>query len=120
MNPAELFGLTARLTQYAENLAVEGNLVNAARKRVGRIQHLIWSGCNADCPWRSALSYTLLCTGLVPKPRLCIRRHRYVDFDFAQELPVGVEDLNATIPAIGDIDVSLGVGGDTVRRVEHS
>ena len=66
------------------------------------------------------MSYTLLRTGLIAKPRLCIRGHRYIDFDFAQELAIGVEHLDAAISTIRNIDVALGVGRDTVRCVEQT
>ena len=49
------------------------------------------------------------CTGVI---------ERHVDGDLAEEFAVAVEDLDAAVAAVGDVDVSLGVGGDAVRRVE--
>ena len=43
---------------------------------------------------------------------------RHVDRELAEELSVGVEHLNATIRAIGDVDVALRVVGDGVQDVE--
>ena len=53
MNPAELSELLAGLAENAENFSIERKFVNAARKRIGSIEDLIWSRRDAKGPRRS-------------------------------------------------------------------
>ena len=41
-----------------------------------------------------------------------------VDGDLAEKFSVGLEDLDAAIAAVGDVDIILRVDGDAVRGVE--
>src|SRR3954451_23852895 len=52
VDPAELLGLLARAAEPAEHgaLAVERDLVDAAREGVGDIRHLVGAGGDADRP----------------------------------------------------------------------
>ena len=56
--------------------------------------------------------------GHIADSRPRIGRHGNVDGELAQKIAFAVENLNAAVAAVGDIDVALGVGGDAVRRVE--
>src|ERR1019366_3702971 len=121
VNPAEFFRLAASAAKYAQNFSFERHLVNAARKSVGRVEILRRTGRDADCPrcaglHGAGLVFTL--RGFSAHPRLRVCGYRHVDFDFADESSVGIEDLNAPVAAIRDVDIAPGIGGDAVRRVE--
>jgi len=53
-------------------------------------------------------------------PRLNSRWHRNVDGDFALELAIRVEHLDAAVAAIAYVDVALGVRRDGVGQIEFS
>src|SRR5262245_50176756 len=132
VNPSKLLGLMAGLAEIAEQLAIERQLVNAARERVGEIDVLRWTAGNADgpgrarrhrsCAWSRIGSQQLLDVRRRTHPRLRIRRDgrlSHVDFDLADELVrLRIDNLDAAIATIGDVDVALGVVGDRVRRVQ--
>ena len=42
----------------------------------------------------------------------------HVDVDLAQKFAISIEDLDATVAAISDIQVACIIGGNTVRRIE--
>jgi hypothetical protein len=48
---------------------------------------------------------------MLAHPRLSIGRYRDINFDFAEKRTGGVEDLNAAIAAVGNIDVAGVIGG---------
>ena len=122
VDPAELLELAARRADHAEHLAVERQLVDAARDRRRR--------CRAPGSGRGVMQIAHGAPGAkVPERRVRDRRvlpitgriavvERHVDGDRAQELAVAVEDLDAAVEAVGDVDVALRIGGDAVRRVE--
>src|SRR5262249_34439399 len=106
-------------TQDTQDLSIERELVNAAGKRVGGIQHLIGSWRNTYGPWRSRmLTPNCFLRGDGSHPRLGARRNGNIQFDLAQEFSIRIEDLNAEVAAIGNIDVALRVCSNTVGRVE--
>ena len=47
-------------------------------------------------------------------------RKRHVDFDLAREYAIGSEHLNADIPAVRYLNVTLRIGSDAVWRTELS
>ncbi len=47
-----------------------------------------------------------------------VRGDGRVDRDLAQEFSFGVEDLNAAIAAVGDVNVVMRIDADVVRSVE--
>src|SRR5215813_1327772 len=48
-----------------------------------------------------------------------VGRHRHAGHaDRSEERAVGIEDLDAAVAAVGDVDVAARIGRDTVRRVE--
>src|ERR1700689_2857052 len=53
MDPAELLELLAGAAEHAQNLAVEAELVDAAGKSVGDIEHLVWRRRDAQRPRRA-------------------------------------------------------------------
>src|SRR5262249_58466100 len=102
-------------------LAVETELIDAARPGVGAVEHLVWPRRDADGPWRARRERAGLDLRLardIADRRFGIRRHRHIDYDLAQEVTVVVEHLDAVIAAIGDIDIAIGVGRDRVRGGE--
>ncbi|OIQ64378.1 hypothetical protein GALL_540710 [mine drainage metagenome] len=121
MNPAELFQLLAGLSKHAEHLALEAQLVDPSGPCVRTVKHLVRRRRDADRPGRARRK------GAVGDHRLvgnladrwpCIRRHRHVDGELAQEFSVLVEHLNPVVAAIGDVDVIVGIGRDRVRGIE--
>src|SRR5262249_58496562 len=116
----------AGLSQYAQHLAVECELVDAARMRIGAVEHLLpvlTRRGDAQCPWGAwaegaALRRTLRKVGLVADRGFGVGVVRHVDFDDVEELAVAVKDLDTPVEAVADIDVALGVGGDRVHRIE--
>ena len=55
---------------------------------------------------------------LVADDLIRIGRHRRIDRHLAQELAIAVEDLDAAVAAVGNIDVSGGVRRDAMCRAE--
>ena len=51
VNPAKLLELLASFAEHAQHLAVEAQLVDSPRKRVGGVEQLIGSRRDADSPW---------------------------------------------------------------------
>lgn len=121
MNPAELLQLLAGLTQHAEQLSFERQFVDAPRKRIGTVQHLIRTGRNADRPrgaWCKRAGGYRGFIGNVADRGLSAGRDRYVDRELPLEITLAVENLNATIAAIGNIHEAFGIDSDTVRRMK--
>src|SRR5450631_1290252 len=50
MDPPELLELLARFAEHAEHLAVEAQLVDAARKRIRAVEHLVGGRGDAERP----------------------------------------------------------------------
>ena len=125
MDPSKLLELLARFAEHAEDLAVEGELIDAPRVRVRGVQHLTRTGRDVNRPRR---------TRRLGKPRArCFElrkvRNRsdrgyrgriegHIDFDLSQQPALAVEHLDAPIATVRDVDVALRIGGDAVRRIE--
>src|SRR5205807_4543435 len=73
---------------------------------------------NADGPGRAWRHGSSCLCGLVADGRAGIRINRHVDGHLAEKLPFPLEDLDATVASVGYVNVSLGIDGDAVRRVE--
>src|ERR1700693_5657719 len=50
VDPAELFEFLARLAEPAQDFSVQAEFVDAARKGIGGVEYLIWSGSDANGP----------------------------------------------------------------------
>src|SRR5258706_6591323 len=120
MNPAELLQLLARLPEHAEDLSVEAELVQPPRVGIGGEQDLVRAGRDAKRPRSAGSEGALLRVRirLVADRGASVAVERNVDRDGAQEVAVAVEHLDAPVEAIGDVDVSLRIGGDVVGRIE--
>src|SRR5438874_11172450 len=110
----------SRLAENAQDLAVERQLIYTAWKSVRRIQVLGGTGRDADRPRSAALGGSGFGSRLIAHPRMGVRRNRNIDFDFAEKTSVGIEDLDPSITAIGNVNVSLCVRCDAVRCAELS
>ena len=115
MNPVELPELPARFAQPAENLAVQRQLVDAARLFVRREQVLRLAARDAQRPGRGVV-------GLV-RPRIAQHRlprlvERHVEQDGLDVVAVRVELLDAAVRAVGDVDEALAVDLQAVRQAE--
>src|SRR5205823_9713558 len=120
VDPAELLRLLAGFAEHSQHGAVQRQLVDPPRKRVGDVQILRRSGRDADRPRRARRhrAARLRRIGRRADRRTRAGRYRHRDLDLAQELAVAVEDLHAAVAAIADVDVSLRVRRDGVRGVE--
>src|SRR3989442_5492200 len=113
MQPIELFRAAAGLAEHAENLAVEGELVQSAGLIVDGEQILSWAiSRDTERPrWRSIRRVRI---------RIAERRMPFlvigdVEPDELLEVPVGIENLNPPIAAVGHVDVPLPVDLHVVR-----
>jgi hypothetical protein len=118
VDPAEVAGLLAGLAEPAEELAVEAEFVDAAGEGVGGEEDLIGRRSNADGPGSAWRHGTCCLRGAIADGGTRVGADGEVDRDLAQEFSVGVEDLNAAIAAVGDVDVVVRVDADVVGRVE--
>src|SRR5580692_4191152 len=109
VDPAELLELLAGAAEHAQNLAVEAQLVDAARKSVGDIEHLVRRWRDAQRPRRAgrhgaAVLQIISQVRLVADRRLRVRLRWNVDGHDAQQLAVAVEHLDAAVAAVGNED----------------
>src|SRR5579863_5279958 len=123
VHPAEFLELLAGTPEQPKHLAVKRELVDAAWKGVRDVKHLVRGRGDAQGPRRAG---RLGATGLqivgqvrlVADGRLGVRRRRNVDADCALIFAVDVEDLDAAVIAIGDIDCAARVGDNVMQRAE--
>ena len=118
MNPAELARLFTGFAEYAENLAIESELVDAAGERVRGIQNLIGSGGDADGPGGPRRHRASGGGGFVADGGTSVGWRGHVDGELAEEFSGGVENLDAAVAAVGNINIVLHVDGNAVWRVE--
>ena len=119
MHPAELTGLLAGVTEGAQHLAVEGELVDASGHGVRAVEILRGPRRDADRPRRPGGREGV---GIGARHRaehhVRLLQVRHVDRDDAEQRPPRVEHLDAPVRAVPDVDVALGIAGDGVQRVE--
>src|SRR6266403_1064157 len=118
VNPAELAELLAGLAENAENFSVEAELVDAAGESVRGEEDLVGAGRNTESPRSAGGHGSGVGSGLVADCGAGGGGNGNVNGDLAEEFSVGVEDLDAAVAAVGDVDIVLRVGGDAVRSVE--
>src|SRR5690348_14899928 len=94
MYPSELLQLLARLAESSQDIAIQVHLVDSTLVGVGGVEHLVRPGRDADSPGSADVRKVL------------------------EEIAVTVENLDAVVLTVPDIDVALGVGGNGVNRVE--
>ena len=107
MRPIELFRAAAGLAEHAENLAVEGELVQSTGLIVDGEQILSWAiSRDTERPrWRSIRRVRI---------RIAQRRMPFlvigdVEPDELLEAAIRIENLNASIAAVGHVDVALAI-----------
>src|SRR5712692_457454 len=118
MDPAELTRLFARLAENSENLAVESQLVDAAGKSIRGIKNLVWRRCDTDGPGRAGRHRACGGGGLAADGGAGIRRNEYVNGELAEEFSGGVENLDAAIATVSDVNIVLRIHSNAVRGVE--
>ncbi len=118
VDPAEVAGLLAGLTEPSEKFPVEAEFVDAAGEGVGGEEDLIGRRCDADGPGGAGRHGAGVLRGAIADGGARVGADRHVDRDLAQDFPVGVKDLNAAIATVGDVDVVVRVDSDVVGRVE--
>src|SRR5258708_7229748 len=89
--PSELLRLLARLPHDAQYLAIECELVEAARIRVRGVQHLIGPGRYADRPWRAVLRGRAFRRRHVALRGPCTGVEGHIDRHRSNESAVGIE-----------------------------
>src|ERR1700687_5880724 len=120
VNPAKLLGLLTGFAEYAENLPLKAKFVDAPRESIGSVQHLVRPRRDADSPRRPGRHGAGSLGGLVADRRASVRLNRHVDRKLALKLAVTVEHLDATIPAVGNIDVAFSIRSDAVGHTKLS
>ena len=118
VDPAEVTGLLAGLTEPAEKFAFEAEFVDAAGEGVGGEEDLIGRRSDADGPGSAGRHGARGLRRSIADGGTRVGADREVDRDLPQEFSIGVEDLNAAIAAVGDVDVIVRVDADVVRGVE--
>src|SRR5882724_5127097 len=118
MNPTKLSQLFPGFAQHTQHFAIQTQFVNAARKSVRAVQHLMGRRRNANSPWRSGLSRRGRVRHLVADSRARVSVDRDINNDLAEEFAVPVENLDAAITSISNINVALAVHRDAVGCVE--
>src|SRR6202007_1313741 len=116
--PAELAQLLSGLSKITEKFAIEGELVNAAGKCVGGEEHRIRYRRDAEGPGGARSHRPGSRSGLVPDGRTSISGCGNINGDHAEKFSFAIENLNAPIAAVGNVDISLRVYGNTVRRIQ--
>src|SRR6185437_4902380 len=84
------------------------------------VEKLMWAGRDANRPRRSGRHCALGGGGPGADRGARIGRSGNVNGDLAQKISVAIEYLDAPITTIGDVDISLRIDCDAVRRVELS
>src|SRR5689334_14187688 len=99
VDPRELALRPAAASDGAQKLAVERELVNAARISIGRVQHLVWTRGNADGPRRARKLRLVrrIRVRWIADDRLRAGRCIHIDGDDALHLAGAVEHLNAPV-----------------------
>src|SRR5712664_4131250 len=118
VNPAKLSELLAGFAEDAENFSVEREFVDTARESIGGVEHLVWPGRDANGPGCAGCHGAGGGGGLVADGGAGVGIDGNIYGDDAKEFSIGVEDLDAAIAAIGDVNVIARIDGDAMRCVE--
>src|SRR5437899_2120507 len=118
MDPAQFAELFAGFAEDAENFSIESQLVDAAGKSIRGIKNLIGRRCDTEGPGSAGRHRACGGSGLVADSGAGIRGNGYVNRELADKFPGSVEDLDAAVAAVGDINVVLCIHCNAVRSVE--
>jgi hypothetical protein len=118
VDPAELAGLLAGFAEHTEKFPVERKFVDAAGEGVGSVENLIRAGRDAEGPRRAGGHGAGGGGGFVADGGAGIGGSGDVDGDLAEKFSFAIENLDAAIAAVGDVDIILCVDGNAVRGVE--
>jgi len=110
--------LLAGFAEYSENFSVEGEVCRCGRGTVGAVEDLVGRGRDANGPG-SAGGHGAGGRGrLVADGGAGVGIDGNVNGELAKEFSIDVEDLDAAVAAIGDVNVVVPIDGDAVRSVE--
>src|SRR6202034_79859 len=125
---SELLELLACFAEHAKHFSIERHLVDAAWKRVRAIEPLMGGRSDAKRPGRAGRHGqrgAVACQAAVRRaglrsnscagPRVVERDPDLYD---SNQVSVAVEDLNASIAAVRNIEVALGVGLNRMQNPE--
>src|SRR6266851_5605217 len=121
MNPAKLFQLLARFPEHAENLALERELVNPARKTIRAIQNLVRRRRDANrpgCPRRHRLIPDDWHLRFLANRWASIAIDWHINDDLAQDFSLAVEHLNAAVATIRNVHSALRINRDAMWSIE--
>ena len=79
---------------------------------------MIWPGGDANGPGRARGHGASGCRGLVADGRTSVGIDGDIDGELAQKFSIGIEDLDAAVATVGDVDVVVRIDSDAVRGVE--
>jgi hypothetical protein len=118
VDPAKVAGLLAGLAEPAEEFAIETEFVDAAGEGVGGEEDLIGRRRDADGPGSAGRHGAGALRGTIADGGTRVGADGEIDRDLAEEFSIGVEDLDAAIAAVGDVDIVVRVDANVVRGVE--
>src|SRR5262249_49526029 len=117
----ELFQQAARPADHPEHFPVERHLEDPPGERRFTDEHdLSRARRNTDGIRSADARCEPLAGRRVAVDRVRARRGRHVDREETQELPVGVEDLDAPVRPIANVDVVAAIDGNRVRQTKLS
>src|SRR6266852_4962895 len=117
VSPAELSDLLAGFAEDAENFSVEREFVDAAGESVGGVEHLILPGRDANGPGRAGCHGAGGGGGLVADGGAGVGIDGNIDGDDAKEFSISIEDLDAAVAAVRDVNIVVRIDRDAVRGV---
>src|SRR6266851_4488289 len=118
VNPAELAELFAGFAEDTENFSIKAEFIDAAWKTVGAEEDLVGAGGDANGPGRAGGHGAGGGGGLVADGGASIGIDGNIDGDDAKEFSISIEDLDAAVAAVRDVNIVVRIDRDAVRGVE--
>src|SRR5712671_2680382 len=118
MRAGELLEIAPRLADDAKHLAVERYLEDPPREGGFADKHHIAARRDAERIGLADHRFETLAGRRCAVHRMRSGNRRYIDAEHALELAVGVEDLDAPVRAVADIDVVVAIDRNGVGQVE--
>src|SRR5260221_4581363 len=118
VDPAELAELLAGFDEVAEKFSIEREFVDAGGKAIGTVEDLIGGRRYANGPGRAGGHGAGGGRGLVADGGACVGIVGNIDDELAEKFSVRVEDLDAAVAAVRDVNAIVRINRDAVRSVE--
>src|SRR5258708_16382826 len=118
VNPAEVAELFAGFAEDTENFSIKAEFIDAAWKTVGAEEDLVGAGGDANGRGRAGGYGAGGGGGLVADGGASIGIDGNIDGDDAKEFSISIEDLDAAVAAVRDVNIVVRIDRDAVRGVE--